>query len=113
MTDREMTATAKRLVTVEEGLREMEEGAELAIGQLTFLGEMETKKRNGVAVCIEYRDLKACLDGDIAYLRCELNGWQSRVIKDLAQSSDKNVTELERAPVLDEANDILKSIGGK
>ena len=108
MVNKEMVATAKRLVSVGEGLQQAEEGVELAIGQLTYLHERETKKRTGVPARTEYKEVEQELIANIEYLRFCLHERQSSLVQALARSSKQGVVELERSSVLSEADDILK-----
>lgn len=103
-----MVALAKRLTTIDEGIRSAEEGIEVAIGQLVYLDEQERKKRTGVAVSIEYRDLEEELTRSMEYLRGCLYNWQTKLVGDLAGADIRAAHVLEKDKVQDEVDEILR-----
>ena len=104
----DLIAKAKRLATVADGLRDAEEGLEVAIGQLTFMEEQALKGRGRIPVSTEYKEVEDELSANIEFLRSRLDGWRSSLILDIAQLDDRGISELEKPLVVDQAEKILR-----
>ena len=105
MLERTTIATAKRLTTVRDALRLMDENLELAIGQLEQTQENETTSSFDMSDLVDIqRDIRKPLD-DLWY---DLHVRLEQLTAKIAETSSEGVYELEKASVLTEVDEVLR-----
>jgi len=104
---RELIARSKRLTIVQEELDNAEESLEVVVAQLGFLEEQAFKSHGHIPYSVEYDEVRETISKEIAFLRSVLSAWQGSLVMDVAELSKKDVVALEKAQVLDQADDIL------
>ena len=105
MTNRTLIATAKRLTTVRDALRLMDENLELAVGQLEHTQENETTSSFDMSDLVDIqRDIRKPLDD----LWFDLHARVGQLVAKFAETSSESIHELEKASVLTEADEVVR-----